>query len=185
MKLSVDVSVSRGTFRVRAAFEAEEGETLALLGPNGSGKSTLVETLAGLLEPDEGRVTLDGVDLTETRPAQRPVGVVFQDLLLFPHLDVLDNVAFPLRARRYGRPEALERGENALRHVGAAEHATAKPSELSGGEKQRVALARALVTEPRLLLLDEPLSALDVRSRRSSARCCGRPSPDSRASGSS
>jgi molybdate transport system ATP-binding protein len=164
--LSVDVSVSRGAFRVRAAFEAKDGETLALLGPNGSGKSTLVETLAGLLAPDEGRVTLDGMDLTDTRSAQRPVGIVFQDLRLFPHLSALDNVAFPLRARRNRRSEARARAADALRHVGAEQHATATPADLSGGEKQRVALARALVTEPRLLLLDEPLSALDVRSRR-------------------
>jgi molybdate transport system ATP-binding protein len=164
--LEVDVSVSRGAFRVRAAFEAEDGETLALLGPNGSGKSTLVETLAGLLAPDEGRVMLDGTDLTDTRPAQRPAGIVFQDLRLFPHLSAVDNVAFPLRARRKGRTEARARATDALRQVGAEQHATAKPTDLSGGEQQRVALARALVTEPRLLLLDEPLSALDVRSRR-------------------
>jgi molybdate transport system ATP-binding protein len=166
VRLSVDVSVTRGTFRLRAAFEAEDGETLALLGPNGSGKSTLVETLAGLLGPDDGHVTLHGIDLTQTRPAQRPVGVVFQDLRLFPHLSALDNVAFPLRARGNGRSEARVRAADSLRHVGAEQHAGAKPTDLSGGEKQRVALARALVTEPRLLLLDEPLSALDVRSRR-------------------
>ncbi|MFL5736052.1 MAG: ABC transporter ATP-binding protein [Actinomycetota bacterium] len=166
MTLSVDVSVSRGSFRVSAAFDAEEGETRALLGPNGSGKSTVVETLAGLLDPDDGRVELDGVDLTEMPPTRRPVGVVFQDLRLFPHLSALDNVAFPLRARKAPRAEARARAADALEGVGAAKHASARPTDLSGGERQRVALARALVTQPRLLLLDEPLSALDVRSRR-------------------
>jgi molybdate transport system ATP-binding protein len=166
MTLFVDVSVSRDSFRVSAAFDAQEGETLALLGPNGSGKSTVVETLAGLLEPDEGRVTLDGVGLTESPPARRPLGVVFQDLRLFPHLSALDNVAFPLRAGKVQRAEARTRARSALQRVGADEHAAARPTDLSGGERQRVALARALVTEPRLLLLDEPLSALDVRSRR-------------------
>ena len=166
MTLSVDVSVSRGGFRVSAAFEAEEGETMALLGPNGSGKSTLVETLAGLIVPDEGHVALDGIDLTGTAPPERPVGVVFQDLRLFPHLSAVGNVAFPLRARKEPRAEAKTRAADALQRVGASSLASERPSELSGGEAQRVALARALVTEPKLLLLDEPLSALDVRSRR-------------------
>ncbi|MFL5767741.1 MAG: ABC transporter ATP-binding protein [Actinomycetota bacterium] len=166
MTLSVDVSVSRGAFDVSAEFEAEEGETLALLGPNGSGKSTLVETLAGLLVPDEGRVAFDGIDLTETAPPERPMGIVFQDLRLFPHLSALDNVAFPLRARKEPREDAKARARVALQHVGAAALAAKRATQLSGGEAQRVALARAIVTEPRLLLLDEPLSALDVRSRR-------------------
>jgi molybdate transport system ATP-binding protein len=164
--LSVDISVSRGDFVVTAAFDARDGETLALLGPNGAGKSTLVQTLAGLVVPDDGHVALDGIDLTETPPPDRPVGIVFQDLRLFPHLSALENVAFPLRARKLARAEARERAEAALRHVGAAQLAAKRAPQLSGGEAQRVALARAIVTEPRLLLLDEPLSALDVRSRR-------------------
>jgi molybdate transport system ATP-binding protein len=169
--LSVDVGVRRGSFWVRAAFEARAGETLALLGPNGSGKSTLVGAIAGLLPPDEGSVRLDGEVLDDVAadvrvPAERrPVGVVFQDLLLFPHLSALENVAFPLRARGVARPQARDRSLGWLERLGIGARAAARPRDLSGGEAQRVALARALVAEPALLLLDEPLSALDVGAR--------------------
>jgi molybdate transport system ATP-binding protein len=171
VSLSVDATVRRGTFAVEAAFEAEPGETVALLGPNGSGKSTLVASLAGLLPFERGRVELDGDVLDEPSagiavpPEDRPVGVVFQDLLLFPHLSGLENVAFPLRARGVGKGEARERGRRLLERFGIGHRADARPRDLSGGEAQRVALARALVAEPKLLLLDEPLSALDVATR--------------------
>jgi molybdate transport system ATP-binding protein len=171
MTLSVDVGVRRGSFWVRAAFEARAGETLALLGPNGSGKSTLVGAIAGLLPPDEGVVRLDGGVLDDVAagvrvpPERRPVGVVFQDLLLFPHLSALENVAFPLRARGVARPQARDRSLGWLERLGIGARAAARPRDLSGGEAQRVALARALVAEPALLLLDEPLSALDVGAR--------------------
>lgn len=171
MTLDVDVSASRGAFQVRAAFEALAGQTVALLGPNGSGKSTLVATIAGLLPPVRGTIELDGVVLDDAAggshmpPERRPIGVMFQDLLLFPHLSAIDNVAFPLRARGGARSEARERAADLLGRLGVAVRAEARPRDLSGGEAQRVALARALIAEPALLLLDEPLSALDVGAR--------------------
>jgi molybdate transport system ATP-binding protein len=166
--LSVDITARRGAFEVRAAFEAASGETVALLGPNGSGKSTLVLAIAGLLEP-EGRIELDGEVLDDAGghvpPERRPIGVVFQDLLLFPHLSAVENVAFGLRARGVDASDARSRAREALEGLGLGERADARPRDLSGGEAQRVALARALVGQPTLLLLDEPLSALDVGTR--------------------
>jgi molybdate transport system ATP-binding protein len=169
--LSVDVAVHRAGFVVRTAFEASTGETVALLGPNGSGKSTLVASIAGLLPPAEGTIALGDEPLDDVAagvhvpPERRSVGVVFQDLLLLPHLSALENVAFPLRARGVARGAARERAGRLLERLGAAGRAHARPRELSGGQAQRVALARALVAEPALLLLDEPLSALDVGAR--------------------
>ena len=169
MTLSVDVAARRGAFEVRAAFEAEAGETVALLGPNGSGKSTLVLAIAGLLSEVEGRIALDDVILDDdgghVPPERRPIGVVFQDLLLFPHLSAVENVAFGLRARGADAAQARTKARAALDRLGLGERADARPRDLSGGEAQRVALARALVGEPALLLLDEPLSALDVGTR--------------------
>ena len=169
MTLAVDVTVRRGAFAVAASFEAAAGETVALLGPNGSGKSTLVSSIAGLLPP-EGTVELEDLPLDaeggyHVPPERRPIGVVFQDLLLFPHLSVIENAAFPLRARGVARSAARERAARLLERLGVAERAETRPRDLSGGEAQRVALARALIAEPRLLLLDEPLSALDVGAR--------------------
>jgi molybdate transport system ATP-binding protein len=144
---------------------------VALLGPNGAGKTTLLRILAGLLRPDDGRVVLDGGVLDDTRtgehvPAEeRPVGVVFQNYLLFPHLSALENVAFGLRSRGVSKPEARARAAEWLERVGLGEFRASKPKQLSGGQAQRVALARALATEPRLLLLDEPLAALDASTR--------------------
>jgi molybdate transport system ATP-binding protein len=171
MTLRVDAKVRRGGFEVGAAFEAEAGETVALLGPNGSGKSTLVAAIAGLTPPEEGKVILGGTVLDDAArgvhvsPERRPIGVVFQDLLLFPHLGAIENVAFPLRARGVGKAEARARATRLLERLGVSRRAGARPRDLSGGEAQRVALARALVAEPSLLLLDEPLSALDVGTR--------------------
>ena len=169
MTLAVDVALRRGKFEVRAAFEAEAGETVALLGPNGSGKSTLVLAIAGLLPPAEGTITLDGDVLDDegghVPPDRRPIGVVFQDLLLFPHLSAVENVAFGLRARGTDAGDARARARHLLDRLGLGDRADARPRDLSGGEAQRVALARALIGEPALLLLDEPLSALDVGTR--------------------
>ncbi len=171
MNLDVDVIVARGDFRVEAAFEADGGQTLALLGPNGSGKSTLVLAIAGLLPPSRGAILLDGTSLDDAAagvhvlPERRHTGVVFQDLLLFPHLSALENVAFPLRATGVTRTEAHQRAFELLERLDVAARARARPRDLSGGEAQRVALARALVDEPALLLLDEPTSSLDVGAR--------------------
>jgi len=169
MSLQVDVRARREGFVVEAAFDAKGGETLVMLGPNGAGKSTLVDALAGLLQPERGRVVLAGRTLDEddvhVAASDRPIGVVFQKLLLLPHLTVLENVAFPLRARGERAEAARRKARDALERLGAGALAEKRPAELSGGEAQRVALARALVGEPGLLLLDEPLSALDVTSK--------------------
>ena len=171
MGLRVDVRAARGPFSVAAAFTAELGQTIALLGPNGAGKSTLLAVLAGLLRPTSGTVVLEDQDLDDVdrgvhlSPRQRRVGVVFQDRLLFPHLTAAQNVAFPLEARGIARAEAMQQARVLLDTVGIADLAGARPAQLSGGEAQRVALARALITQPRLLLLDEPLSALDLQAK--------------------
>ncbi|MBA2769445.1 MAG: ABC transporter ATP-binding protein [Sporichthyaceae bacterium] len=152
-------------------FGVAAGEVVAILGPNGAGKSTALRALAGLLPLHRGHVRLDGAVLDDAAagvrlpPERRPVGLVFQDYLLFPHLSARENVAFGLRARGVGRAAAGARADVALAGVGLADVGDRKPRQLSGGEAQRVALARVLVTEPRLVLLDEPLAALDAGSR--------------------
>jgi len=169
--LDANLRVALGDFELRLALSAAPGEVIALLGPNGAGKSTALRALAGLLALDEGFVRLDGVELEDTAsrvrvaPERRQVGVVFQDYLLFPHLSARDNVAFGLRARGVDRASARARADAGLERVGLGTHARRRPRELSGGQAQRVALARALVTAPRLLLLDEPLAALDAATR--------------------
>ena len=172
MTLSVDVGIARGEFHIHVNFQAFDGETIALLGPNGSGKSTVVACLAGLLHPVDGRISLDDQVLNDASsgrsvsPEERPIGVVFQGSLLFPHLSAIENAAFPLRARGVDKTTARGTARALLDRVGfPAVRAAAKPRDLSGGEAQRVALARALIHEPRLLLMDEPTSSLDVRTR--------------------
>ncbi len=170
--LNVDFAIERSDrFRLELAMSIAGGETVALLGPNGAGKSTAVDAIAGLLSIDNGRIVLNDVSLDEPElsvfvPASlRSVGVVFQDYLLFPHLSVIENIAFGLRSHGVTRPMALKRAEEWIERVGLADHGSARPGDLSGGQAQRVALARALITEPDMLLLDEPLSALDVTTR--------------------
>lgn len=159
------------SFRLDIDLSIAPGETAALLGPNGAGKSTVVQALAGLLPLEEGRITLDDRVLEDTgqgifvAPEERGVGVVFQDYLLFPHLSVLENMAFGPRARRQKREHALANASSWLESLGLSSMASRRPGDLSGGQAQRVALGRALATEPRLLLLDEPLAALDVTTR--------------------
>jgi len=176
MNLDVDVRIRRGTTEVTAAFTAAPGTTIALLGPNGAGKSTLVATLAGIVRPAAGRVVADGVTWddaasgTHLPAARRRVGVVFQDLRLFPHLPAIDNIAFPLRARGAGMAVARRRADELLDRFGLSGLGGRLPASLSGGEAQRVALARALAGDPRLLLLDEPLGSLDVRTRAEARR---------------
>ncbi|WP_116451975.1 ABC transporter ATP-binding protein [Blastococcus litoris] len=169
MTLEAEVVVQRGTLAVAAGFAVGSGEVLALLGPNGAGKSTLVRVLAGLLRPDAGRVAVDGVvwddGATHVPAHQRSLGMVFQDALLFPHLSVGDNVSFGLRTRGVGRQARRSTAEEWLARVGLDGLGETRPAELSGGQAQRAALARALAVDPAVLLLDEPLSALDARTR--------------------
>jgi molybdate transport system ATP-binding protein len=138
---------------------------VALLGPNGAGKTTALRALAGLTPLDGGHIVLDGRRLDDLPPEKRHIGVVFQDYLLFPHLSAMDNIAFGARCRGVPRTEARRGAEEWLERMGLGEHARKRPRQLSGGQAQRVALARALATEPRLVLLDEPLAALDARTR--------------------
>jgi iron(III) transport system ATP-binding protein len=149
------------------SLSVEPGELLLLLGPSGCGKSTLLRSIAGFVTPQAGRVLFDGEDVTQVPPHRRHIGMVFQSFALFPHLTVGENVAFGLREQRRPKDEIAERIERALSDVKMGGFAARRVDQLSGGEQQRVALARALVTRPRCLLLDEPLSNLDAGLRHS------------------
>ncbi|MGW1707383.1 ABC transporter ATP-binding protein [Streptomyces sp. NPDC002206] len=163
--LDARLVVERSSFRLDVTLTAAPGDVVALLGPNGAGKTTALRALAGLTPLTGGHLRLDGASLDRTPPESRPVGVVFQDYLLFPHLSALDNVAFGPRCQGASKAEARAQAAQWLDRMGLAGHAGARPRRLSGGQAQRVALARALATRPRLLLLDEPLAALDARTR--------------------
>ena len=171
MSLEARIGIRLGTLALDVPLEARPGETVVLLGPNGAGKTTVLRVIAGLLALDDGRVAVDGHALDDPAVGawvpteRRPIGYVFQDHALFPHLSALENVAFGLRARAVRRRDARDRALLSLERVGMAAQAADRPSALSGGQAQRVALARALVLEPRVLLLDEPLSALDASTR--------------------
>ena len=174
--LSADISLRLDRLRLEITLDVAAGQVLALLGPNGAGKTTVLRTLAGLQGIDAGHITLDGRVLDDpeagsfVQAEDRPVGVVFQDYLLFPHLTVLENVAFGPRARGIDTAAARATAHQWIERVGLAEHAGAKPSAISGGQAQRVALARALAIRPQLLLLDEPLAALDAATRATTRR---------------
>ena len=142
-------------------LDLKEGEVLALLGPSGCGKTTFLKILAGLLRPDSGKIYQAGQDITTTVPEKRNFGLMFQDYALFPHLSVLDNIAFPLRQKGHSKKEARSLAFNYLERFQLQEQEKKDPQTLSGGQKQRVALARLLAMKPKLLLLDEPLSAVD------------------------
>ena len=163
--------MQRGAFTLQMDLAVEPGEVVVLLGPNGAGKSTALRALAGLLPLTGGRIAAGNAVLADPArnwhapPYARPVGMVFQDYLLFPHLSVRDNVAFGLLARGIRRSEARRTAQSWLERMGIAELAAARPRAISGGQAQRVALARALATDPAVLLLDEPLAALDARTR--------------------
>jgi molybdate transport system ATP-binding protein len=169
--LDASVRLRRGSLELAIDLHLAEGEVVAVLGPNGAGKSTLLRVLAGLLRPAAGRVAVAGATWddapagTHLPPHRRSVGMVFQDALLFPHLTVTDNVAFGLRTRGVGRAAARRAAAAWLDRVGLGGLGEQRPAHLSGGQAQRAALARALVTDPAVLLLDEPLSALDARTR--------------------
>jgi molybdate transport system ATP-binding protein len=169
--LDASVSVAHGSLDLQVDLAVGGGEVLAVLGPNGAGKSTLLRVLAGLLRPDGGRVAVDDavwddVPAGTHLPAhERPLGVVFQDALLFPHLTVAENVGFGLRTRKVRKPARHAAAAEWLTRVGLDGLGDRRPAQLSGGQAQRAALARALAGNPALLLLDEPLSALDARTR--------------------
>jgi putative spermidine/putrescine transport system ATP-binding protein len=146
-------------------LEVGKGELVCLLGPSGCGKTTTLRMVAGFLDPDEGRVLIDGADVTSLPPERRPTAMVFQNYALWPHMSVFDNIAFGLKLRKLPRQEIADRVGEVLELVGLSHHIRSKPARISGGEQQRVALARALVQEPKVLLLDEPLSNLDAKLR--------------------
>ncbi|MGH7722186.1 MAG: sulfate/molybdate ABC transporter ATP-binding protein [Candidatus Dormibacteria bacterium] len=169
--LDADIGLRRGALELHVHLRAGEAGVVALLGPNGAGKTTILRVLAGLQPPACGRIVLDGTVLDDVRTGvrvaaeHRRVGVVFQDHCLFPHLSVLDNVAFGPRSRGVDRAEARRRAARWLDLLELSGMADDRPRALSGGQAQRVALARALVTEPRLLLLDEPLASVDASAK--------------------
>ena len=149
----------------RVSFAIEPGEFFSMLGPSGSGKTTCLRLVAGFERPDAGVVRIDGIDVSDTPPYERDVNTVFQDYALFPHMSVLDNVTYGLRVRRMAAAECRRRGEEMLALVKLGDAGARRPAQLSGGQKQRVALARALANHPKVLLLDEPLGALDLKLR--------------------
>jgi 2-aminoethylphosphonate transport system ATP-binding protein len=167
----VGVSYGRGSKATNALIDfnlrVATGETVALLGPSGSGKSTALNALAGFVRPSTGKVRLAGQDVTDLPPARRGIGVVLQSYALFPHMRVAENVAFGLKSHRVPRREVGPRVTEALDMVGMASYGKRLPRELSGGQQQRVAIARALAIAPKVLLLDEPLAALDAQLRQS------------------
>ncbi len=170
MTITFDASVTRGPFTLRIATEFEPGTVVAVLGPNGSGKSTLLRAIAGLQPVSAGSIGIDSVIVDDGSqvfmpPQARAIGLVPQDYALFPHLSVRDNVAFGPRSRGAGRRAASDLADATLVRLGISDLSNRKPSEISGGQAQRVALARALATNPSILLLDEPLAALDVETR--------------------
>jgi molybdate transport system ATP-binding protein len=171
VSLDASIKLTLGPLDLEMEITIGEGEVVALLGPNGAGKTTMLRAIAGLVPFRSGHVRLDGTVLEDTATnryvptERRPIGFVFQDYLLFPHLNVLDNIAFGLRSRGMPRAAAADKAAQWLDRVGLGSYARAKPAELSGGQRQRVAVARALAPDPRLLLLDEPLAALDVTTR--------------------
>jgi putative spermidine/putrescine transport system ATP-binding protein len=161
--------VSRHYGEVKAlegvSFTVQEGEFFSMLGPSGSGKTTSLRLMAGFEQPSRGSLTLMGQEASGTPPYERDVNTVFQDYALFPHMNVLDNVAYGLMVRKVPRADRHARAREALAMVALPDHAERTPAQLSGGQRQRVALARALVNRPRILLLDEPLGALDMKLR--------------------
>lgn len=162
-------ALSRSFGEVRAVdgvdLDIHEGEFLTLLGPSGSGKTTVLRMIAGFEKPDSGAITLAGKDVSQLPPYERDVNTVFQDYALFPHMDVLSNIEYGLRVKGVSKEERRSRALQALKQIRLDGYENRKPAQLSGGQRQRVALARALVNRPAVLLLDEPLGALDLKLR--------------------
>ena len=163
--INIDKSFAEVKALVDVSLNVREGEFFTLLGPSGCGKTTLLRIIAGLELPDNGQVLLGGRDITALPATKRQVNTVFQSYALFPHLSIFENVAFGLRSRKFPQKEVQSRVGRRLEMLGLEEMAGRYPHQLSGGQQQRVALARALVNEPEVLLLDEPMSALDARLR--------------------
>lgn len=161
----VSAAYGRSLVLREVSLTIEPGEFFALLGPSGSGKSTLLRLLAGFLQPQSGTIRVGGEDVTRVPPWRRDIGMVFQNYALWPHMTVAQNVAFGLEERRLPRAEIERRVAAALERVGLADFGARRPGELSGGQQQRVALARTIAVEPKVLLLDEPLSNLDAKLR--------------------
>ena len=162
-----NISKSYGSNKVidNLSIAVKKGEIFSLLGPSGCGKTTLLRIAAGFEEPDTGRVILDGQDITNLPPNKRKLNTVFQNYALFPHLSVKDNIAFGLKVSGFGKGKINDEVERYLDLIQMTDHASKKPAKLSGGQKQRVAIARALINKPDVLLLDEPLAALDLKLR--------------------
>jgi molybdate transport system ATP-binding protein len=171
MTLDACFALTRGSFELDVDLSFNEGEVVAIMGPNGSGKSTFLHAIAGLLPVTSGFLVLDDQTLDEATsevfidPTQRPVGIVFQGGLLFETMTVLENIIFGLRARKIKRTEATTQAQPLINQFGLAELLPRQPRELSGGQAQRTAIARALITKPKVLLLDEPMSGLDTATR--------------------
>ena len=166
MTLAATIGLRRGTLDLQVQIDVAPGELLALLGPNGSGKTTLLRCLAGLDAVETGRIVVDDpAQGVFVEPERRPIGLVFQEYLLFAHMTVLENVAYGLRARKTPKDVARRAAREWIDRLGLSEYADERPRALSGGQAQRAALARALATHPRVLLLDEPLAALDAGTR--------------------
>jgi spermidine/putrescine transport system ATP-binding protein len=164
--IGISKTFGRTTALAEINLNIEEGQFFALVGPSGSGKTTLLHILGGFVQPSAGQVRIAGQDVSYLPPAKRPTTSMFQDYALFPHMSVGSNIGFGLLMRKVAKPERLARVENALEMVGLSGMGTRRVHQLSGGQQQRVALARALVVEPKVLLLDEPLGALDLNLRR-------------------
>lgn len=163
-----NISKIFGNYRAldNVSLDVEQGEFISLLGPSGCGKTTLLRIIGGFMQPIQGNIIIDGQDITNLPPNKRPLNTVFQNYALFPHMDVLQNVAYGPMRQGCSRKEAEMRALEALEMVGLVHLAKRRPREMSGGQQQRVALARAIVNKPKLLLLDEPLSALDLQLRK-------------------
>jgi ABC-type Fe3+/spermidine/putrescine transport system ATPase subunit len=164
--LSCSLKASYQDFNLDVSFSVKSGELACIIGPSGCGKSTTLQLIAGLLPLNAGKLVLNGRDISHTSVHERQIAMVFQDYALFPHMSVEQNIAYPLKIRKVGREKRKERIARLLSMVALEGYQKRKSQQLSGGERQRVALARALASDPKLLLLDEPLSALDAKLRK-------------------
>ena len=161
-----DLCLDVGDFELSGiGLKAEKGDYLALIGPTGSGKSLLLETIIGFYGPEKGRIILEGKDITNFPPDMRQISIVYQDHVLFPHMDIFENIAYALRKKLRDKKQIEAEVKQIAGVLGIGELLHRKPATLSGGEKQRAAIARSLVVRPKLLLLDEPFSALDARTK--------------------